>query len=322
MLRALPKIHRARGWLAVLALIGLATLALPRPAAADEFDDFTRAKNAYEAGEYEAAVERFEALIEGEPKNPALELEAHKLLGVSYLFVGRPEEAERSFLKLLTLSPGYELDPMLFPIEVIDFFTEVKARNDERLAALARARAAEEEARRRAEEEARLAELEKLKRNVYLERSREERSLLVAVMPLGAGQFQNGDTVAGALFLGGELLLGAAAVTTFILHEGLRSRAEEPFDSPDDRRAYERLEKGYRVANHVSLGALATVTVAGILEAVYRFERESVTWQPIPEGDVPEHLRPGSSDGGPSSTLRLAPFFSEGGGGLGAAGTF
>lgn len=302
-----------------MSLAACAALAVAAPArlAADEFDDFTKARNAYEGGEYAAAVERFTALLASEPRNPAIVLESQKLLGVSYLFVGDQIAAEAALLKLLTLSPEFELDPMLFPIEVIDFFTDVKARNDERLAALTRARASEEAVRRKAEEERRLAEIEKLKRNVYLERSREQRSWLVAVLPLGSGQFQNGEPVKGVLFLGGELLLGAAAATTFALHEDLRDRAKEPFESPDDREAYERLESGLRIANQVSLGVLAAVVVAGVIDSVVRFEKETVTWQPVEERDVPENLRPAGA-----ARARIVPVFGESAVGLGAAGSF
>ncbi len=304
------------GALARTVLVALA-VAIPIRLAADEFDDFTKARNAYEAGEYVAAVERFTALLAGEPRNPAIVLESQKLLGVSYLFVGDQAAAEAALLKLLTLSPEFELDPMLFPIEVIDFFTDVKARNDERLAALARARAAEEEARLKAEEERRLAEIEKLKRNVYLERNLERRSWLVAVLPLGAGQFQNGETVKGALFLGGEVLLGAAAATTFGLHENLRDHATEPFESAEDREAYESMEAGLRIANQVCLGALAAVAIAGIIDSAVRFEKETVTWQPVEEREVPTHLRPGGE-----TRTRIVPLFGGSSMGLGAAGSF
>lgn len=302
---------------AVAALLAVALLAAAPPAAGDEFDDFTKARNAYEAGEYAVAVERFTALLAAEPRNPAIVLESQKLLGVSYLFVGDQAAAEAALLKLLALSPDFALDPMLFPIEVIDFFTDVKARNDERLAALSRARAAEEETRRQAEEERRLAEIEKLKRNVYLERDRRQRSWLVALLPLGAGQFQNDEPVKGGLFLGGELLLAATAVTTFALHEDLRSRASEPFESKEDRERYERLEQGLRIANQVSLGALAAVAIAGIVDAAVRFEKETVTWQPVDENEIPEHLRPGQG-----ARTRIIPLVGESSLGLGAAGSF
>jgi tetratricopeptide (TPR) repeat protein len=311
-----PSRYVPRRAAALVVLLALVALLAPRAVCADEFDRFAYARNAYEAGEYEAAVTRFEALLASEPRNPALVLEAYKLLGVSYLFVGNKERAEETFIKLLTRSPEYTLDPLVFPIDVVDFFTVVKDKNDEQIAALAAARAAEEEARREAEEAARQAALEKLKRNVYIERSRRENSLLVAMLPLGAGQFQNGDNLKGALFLGGEVLLGATALTTYILHEGLRPRSERPFSSPSDRKAYEQLEKGYRITNQASLVALGVLTTIGIIDALYGFERETVTWHPVKEKDVPDELRY------KPVAARLMPVVGDSMVGLGAAGTF
>jgi len=305
------------GWL--VGLVGALICALllaPELASADEFDLFAQAKNAYEAGEYQVAVTRFEELLEAEPKNPALILEAHKLLGVSYMFTGNKDKAEASFLKLLTLSPEYTLDPLVFPIDVIDFFTEIKNKNNERLAELARVRAAEEEARRKAEEEARRKELEKLARTYYLERSREERSLLVAMMPLGAGQFQNGEKVKGALFLSGELLLGATAMTTYFLHEGLRPQSNEPFASTKDREAYERLEAGYRIANYSSLVALGVLTAVGIVDSLYNFKRVTIEWKEVDEDDVPDVVKP------TLGKAALVPFASDSAIGLCATGYF
>jgi tetratricopeptide (TPR) repeat protein len=299
----------------ICLLVSLALLA-PSTALADEFDQFAGGKNAFESGEYEVAVTRFEELLNSEPRNPALILETHKFLAVSYLFIGNQVEAEANFLKLLTLSPEFELDPMVFPIEVVDFFTEIKQKNDERLAELARVRAAEEAARRKAEEEARQEELAKLARTYYLERSREENSLLVALMPLGAGQFQNGHTVKGALFLSGELLLGATAMTTYFLHESLRPRSKEPFGSKSDRRSYERLEAGYRITNYASLVALAVVTSLGIIDSLYHFEREKTVWREVEEDDVPDNLELSPRK------AALLPFASESTIGLCATGYF
>ncbi|MCP4674272.1 MAG: hypothetical protein GY854_01895 [Deltaproteobacteria bacterium] len=304
----------------LVAIVALAAICRPATARAtnDEYDQFVHAKNAYEAGEYKEAVSRFEKVFEAGLNNPALVLECHKLLGVSYLFVGDNEGAERQFAKLLTISPDYELDPMMLPIAVIDFFTSVKRKNQEKLDALARARAAEEE-RHIAEEEARRkAEIERLTRNIYLERSYEKNSMFVAFVPFGAGQFQNGHTVKGTLFLSGELLLTAGAVTTFFLHEGLRKQANEPFDSPNERESAEELEKGYRIANQASIVGLSVLVVTGIIDALYNFEAETVTWKKVPENEVPRNLRRGRS----KSETTLLPRIGEGAVGLEVVGRF
>lgn len=298
------------------AAAALVFLFLARAAAADEFEDFAGAKNAYEAGEYETAVDRFEALLDSEPENKGLLQEIHKLLAVSYLFVGNRDGAEAQFIELLTMDPGFTLDPLVYPIDVVDFFSDVKARHAERITALAKERAREEEERRRKEEERRRRELEKLKRNVYLQKTTERRSLVLAFVPFGAGQFQNGHKIKGALFLSAEILLSATSITTYILHERLRPRAEEPFSSAQQRSDYERLESGYRISNQVTVGVLGVVAVAGIIDALYYFEREKIEWQPVKEKDVPVDLRP------KVSSIMVAPVALDAGVGIGACGRF
>ena len=283
---------------------------------ADEFQDFANAKNAYEAGEYETAVARFEELRATQPKNKGLVEELHKLLAVSYVFLGNATKAEENFLELLSADPEFALDPLVFPIDVIDFFAEVKARHAERLSALAEARAAEEAAREEADAEKRRLELERLKRNVYLGRETERRSLLVAMLPFGAGQFQNGHRVKGGLLLGGELLLTTGAITTFILHERLRGAAADPFESASERQRYERLEAGYRIANTATVVALGAMMIAGIIDSLFYFQKEVVTWNRLEEREVPKELRPK-----PVAAI-VAPFPTPGGVGIAAAARF
>jgi tetratricopeptide (TPR) repeat protein len=300
-----------------IAVFGAALVLLfAASAAADELQDFASAKNAYEAGEYATAVARFEELRARQPKNRGLVEELHELLAVSYLFLGNKAKAEENFLELLTANPTFELDPMVFPIDVTDFFTEVKRRHAERLSALAAARATEEKAREEAEAEQRRLEFERLKRNVYLGRDVERRSLLVAVLPFGAGQFQNGHEIKGGLLLGGELLLSASAITTFILHERLRGAAADPIASAAERQRYERLEAGYRIANTASVVALGAVMVAGIVDALFYYQAEVVTWRRLEERDVPRELRP------KPVAAAVAPFPTDGGVGLAAVGRF
>ena len=138
----------------------------------------------------------------------------------------------------------------------------------------------------------------------------------MAFVPFGAGQFQNDHKVKGALFLSAELLLTATTVTTYIMHERLRPRSEEPFSSSSQKTQYENLEAGYRISNQVSVAALGVVAVIGIVDALYYFDRERIDWKPVKEKDVPSELRPGVS-----STVIL-PFATENGFGLGACGKF
>ena len=95
----------------------------------------------------------------------------------------------------------------------------------------------------------------------------------------------------------------ATAITTYALHESLRSDAEVPIESTEEREKKERQELAYRATNQASLVALATVAVIGIIEALVCYRPEVVTWKALDEKAVPEDLRPGRTQ----STRRISP---------------
>lgn len=258
----------------------------------DEYDQFAVAKNAFDAGEYKEAVHRFETLLQNGLQNPTLILETLKLSGISYLFIENREAAEEQFTKLLTKAPDYTLDPLLYPIEVVDFFTEIKQKNQKRLDELAKAKAIEAAAEKAAQEAARKAEFEKMRRNIYLERKISTGSLLVAALPFGAGQFQNGHHLKGWAFFSSEILLCTSATVFFFLHNSLRSKGNTPFENPNEKQKYVNLEKAYRLANHISLITLGVTVTAGIVDSLLFFQSEKEEWKKIDEDNVPEKLRP------------------------------
>lgn len=258
----------------------------------DEYDQFAIAKNAFDAGEYKEAVHRFKTLLESGLQNPTLVLETLKLSGISYLFIENREAAEEQFTKLLTKAPDYMLDPLLYPIEVVDFFTEIKQKNQKRLDELAKAKAIEAAAEKAEEEAARKAEFEKMRRNIYLERRVSTGSLLVAALPFGAGQFQNGQTVKGWTFFSSEVLLCTSATVFFFLHSSLRNKADKPFENPNEKQKYVTLEKSYRLVNQISLITLGVTVTAGIVDSLLFFQAEKEEWKKIDEDKVPPNLRP------------------------------
>ena len=294
-------------------------LAMPlRAVADDEYDQFAIAKNAFDAGEYQAAVHRFDVLLKSGLQNPTLVVEALKLSGISYLFIGNEAAAEVQFTELLTKVPEYSLDPLVYPIEVVDFFTQIKQKNQKRFAELAKAKALEEAARKKKEEDLRKAEFEKMKRNVYIERNVRTGSLLVAVMPFGAGQFQNNQKLKGWAFFSSELLLGASATVFFFLHTSLRTAAEQPFDNPSEKDRYVRLERGYRLANQISLITLGVVLTAGIVDSLLNYRQETVEWHGVDEKDVPKNLHPNPT----KASVSLDILSSESCFGVGVTGSF
>ncbi|MCU0663696.1 MAG: hypothetical protein MUC50_15375 [Myxococcota bacterium] len=309
-------------WASRTALLVVVAAILPSVCAAeeDEYSTFLKAKSAFDAGDYVTAAARFDGLLGSALSNPALAVECHKYAGVAFLFIADKERSERHFYDLLSLDPDYELDPLLFPIEVVDAFISVKSKNRERLEEIRRAKVAEEERRNAAQEAQRQSELAKLAQTFYVERAQKSRSLLVAVMPLGAGQFQNGHKTKGALLLSAELLLAAAATTSFALHESLRRKAASPIASGSTLERYEQQEVATRVVNQACLLTLGGVLIAGFIDSLTHFHAETVTWRLIKEEDVPNELRHrrGKNDSaqpnGPTVSLKLS--------GLGMTGQF
>ena len=275
------------------------------PAVGDEYDEFALAKNAFDAGEYQEAVRRFDTLLTKGMQNPSLIIESHKFIAISYLFIGNETSAETHFNKLLTRAPDFTLDPLLYPIEVVDFFTKTKQKSKKQLEALAKAKAIEAQKQRALEAARQRAEAEKLRRNIYFEREVRKGSLLVALLPFGAGQFQNRKPVKGTLFLSAELLLGGAAMTFYFLHESLRDEASKPSVDSDRRDTLMQRERIFRIANFASIGALVLIAGIGVADALLQFKAETIVWKRVRESDVPDDMRhkPTST----SASLKLIP---------------
>jgi tetratricopeptide (TPR) repeat protein len=241
-------------------------------ARANEFEQFQKARSAYEALDYELAADLFEQLVGSDPprlEDPALVIESRKYLAASYLFLGRLEPAEREFERLLRAEPDYILDPLAFPDELQRLFGRVKARlADERAVAAKvhaettqRDEAAKSEARRREQ----IRTLVKLART---ERVQRVQSRWVAMIPFGVGQFQNDDNGLGVGLAVSEGLLLSVGVATFLLHENLRGQRP----SEADRSDAELAETAFRYANQISMVLFGIVAVAGVIHAQIEFD--------------------------------------------------
>jgi hypothetical protein len=165
---------------------------------------------AYERGDYAEAVALLHPLL-----YPRIELgtedavvETHRLLALAELFQKQERDAEQEFVALLALRPNFELDPIVDPPSAVSFFQDVKLRQEARLAEIRR-RQLEEETRRRREEQRRLEEQHAKAERVYIERTVQQNSRLIALIPFGIGQFQNRHFKKAILFAVSEVLLGA-----------------------------------------------------------------------------------------------------------------
>lgn len=243
-------------------------------ARADELSDFQHARSAYESQDHRVAVQRFEELIGGDvPRlsTRALILESRKYLGASYLFLSRREDAEHQFELLLRDDAQYELDPVAFPAEVLQVFTEVRTRVQAEIARSDAARREREEAARRAAADRLLLERGRMDRLISLATETQvevQHQRWIAWMPFGAGQFQNGHDSLGLTFLISEGLLLAASATTYIWHATLPESSQLTVDSRENAR---RLEQTLTTLNYVSLASFLGIAVIGVIDAHVRY---------------------------------------------------
>jgi hypothetical protein len=194
-------------------LLALSLLAAPA--------ELKRAKDRFEFGAYaDCAGTLRKYLARDPPLSDEQAVDAYRMLGISEYHLGDQAQARAAFVNLLSFDPEFSLDPFLVPPPVVEFFEQVKKENEPALAPL-RDRRRElreqqrlaEDARRRllAEEQARSGPPTKLIRV-------QERVYLFNWLPLGAGQFQNGDRAKGTAIAAGQIVAGLVNVGAIFYH--------------------------------------------------------------------------------------------------------
>jgi hypothetical protein len=265
---------------------------------------FERGRTAFERGEYQRAIETLRPLLYPEIRieREGQVVEAHRMLGVAHLFEKQNDLAAQEFRKLLQLRPDYRFDALLDPPQVVDFFNGVLHDYEGELTKI-------EVKRRQAEiEERRQREAFERARNgpLVVEKRFGRNSFTINFIPLGAGQFQNGQRRKGWIFLLSESALAAVSVgalaTNFALYGFRPHRACVPrtdvdvsvdcqVDHTDEERS--RLLTRIQVA---SGGLFFAVAAWGIADAILHFKSEV----PIPSDAPPPRSRAGTR-------LRLTP---------------
>lgn len=271
-----------------IALSSCALLAHGGRASADDFEDFQAARTAYEAHEYADAARQLESMVGGavpRVQDRTLINESRELLAATYLFLRREDDAREQFLALLRVDDTYEVDSHQFPTAVVDLFRDV------RTAFLAEREREREEERDRLEREnrdavqrmlrqqERMARLEELAQEVRTER---QNSRLLALLPFGVGQFQNGQRRLGLTFAVLESALTVLSFATWGWHRWVANHADRVEN-------FTTLERTSRLMNQTLMATLGIVAIAGIVQAqaayvpvVTRVER-----RPLPD-DLPE----------------------------------
>jgi Tetratricopeptide repeat len=303
------------GLLAALAgALLAATPARPPTPRATPREAFDRGRTAFGRAEYRRAIEILHPLLYPEVllDSEGEVVQAHRMLGVAYLYQNQTDEARREFHKLLELRPDYRFDPLLDPQQVVDAFNSVVKEEETEIASF--------EARRRQRDQELLAHRlreERLRPAVTTVLRYERHPYGFNFIPFGTGQFQNGQRRKGWLFFGVEAGLGAVSIGAFAtnlslygLHPHRRCLVAQPIDSNNlpepcpaaeiDHSQEDTSSTLLRV--QIVTGALFfAAAIWGVVDALRHYQRE-----------VP--LEPGTAEAAPTFRLGLTP--------LGLAGAF
>jgi hypothetical protein len=263
---------------AVLALAAAASLAWAGSARADAAADVEKAHNAYVAKQYGEAESRLRTLLDpkSDMKDADMIAEARMYLGATLLAEGKKDEASAIFETLLLDKPDYQPDPLRVSLDAINALTDVRARMREKLAAIQAEKvrlALEEKARLetlRLKEAARLALLEKLAAEEYVVHPN---SRWIAALPFGVGQFQNGQTVLGWIFLGVQagFAIGTGIATALKLDYGSQAiDANNRGDTFTADQLHARAQQAW-IADLSLAGGFVLAVAAGIAHAELTF---------------------------------------------------
>lgn len=286
-----------------LLLACATTLPVSASPSLDPLGALKQGKIAYLRQEYGKVVENVYPLL-----YPSIELsteddvvEAHRLLGLSYYFLDKKPDAEREVSALLALRPTYELSPIVNPPVAVAFFNTVRERQAERLQELRR-REQEEAERARKEEARRAAEARARAERIYIEKQIVRRSRLVALLPFGIGQVQNGERGKAIAFGTTQAVFGAASLASWIALGQLYPNGRFP---SEERMVFEALN-GLQLAAGAAFWGMV---IWGIVDAQVKL---------VPETVIEREVKPGKKHG----RVTVTPLVSPGRYGLGFGGVF
>ena len=255
-------------------------------------DALARAQQMYSRNDYRAAIDSLRLLIDQHQLGSDDEIEALRLLACSEAQTGEMGEAESHLRKIVGLRTDFALNENQDPVAAVELLKKIRRDDAEIILRYRQQEAADKEKRRKAEDE----QYRKSIKPVIIERTVEKHSLLLAIAPLGAGQFQNGESGKGTAFLVTELALGLASVGLFTaVNVGYAGRQLDTTSAA--------LANQLSIAQQIT-GWLCIIDVAiGVIDSVRHFQPQVVTEKKL-------------------SSATLAPFVSSSGGGLSFQGAF
>ncbi len=194
---------------------------------------------------------------------------ARMIVAASDMYLGRKADAIVQFEIILKLNPKFEPDALVFPPGVLDEFRKTRERlAKEAFDKAAGDKTAQELAASKADFLKLAARYDALKIYASSERVVTRHSRVIASLPFGIGQFQNGDTALGVIFLSTEVLAVTTAAIAFGVHEQI------PRDPGDVTKARSN-EATSRVVNWISASSFFALAIGGIVQANLAFVGES-----------------------------------------------
>jgi hypothetical protein len=231
-------------------------------------------------------------------------IEARRLLALAYFFEKKMPEARKEVVLILQKRADFELDPVVEPAVAVAFFKNIRSEQEQRLEEYKRRQLEDLERTRRDEERRRAAERAKAER-VYVEKQVIRRSRLVAMLPFGVGQIQNGQRGKAIAFGVSEAVLGGLSLATWI-------SIREVFPGFKVDATQERL-KDTLVGLQIGAGvAFWAVVIWGIIDAQVKLVPETVILRDLDK--KPQKKA--------STKMLIAPMVAPGLYGLGVGGTF
>jgi len=265
-----------------------------------------RAETAFRNAEFKKITELLRPTLEPTPKfqETADEIRARELLGVGYFLTAQRvpnadardsliERARSQFLALLRLRPDYELDPMVFPASVVDLFQSVRESNSTELEQIRRERASPERTAGSSTP-------------IYIERAYERQPFALNFLPLGVGQFQNGDPVRGGLYAAGQVAALSTIGLGTLAIESLRNSETGRFQRGD---VYLQA-RSWRQTQWIAAGAFVAIYAASVIDGILAHEpvgKVEIRTLDDPPPELDDDSAPSPDSNSLNPILRLSP---------------
>jgi hypothetical protein len=267
---------------------------------ADPRAELEKARASFLARNWSEAESFLRPLIENEANIPdrALVSRARMYLGAALLEEGRQTEAKQVFRDLALRDFSFDPDPLSFPSQAINLFIDVRASLQEEIHKAAEQNAANAAKQRAALEALAAAQREWQAKVEALARETEvtvRHSRLIACVPFGIGQFQNGQTALGIVFLGAEVAAIGGTVVTYAMYNYARGRERDEILGVNDRAAqWHKRASDLRLVNLGFVGGFLAAVGVGVAQAQIAFvpEKKEIRTRDIPPKPVSASLSP------------------------------